>query len=161
MNEDYLDQIINSSLVTLLENVFIKKFIPLLLHPNPLAFNLTWVNEVAKSPHVRVYIVNKDKTVLFSVPPLRDTPLNNDNPGLTNTLNYIQLEINRNTQHGNQILELNLPKLIDTETKISQGYAIEWKHIFDRYGLSDRYVDNSDKNKINDTESLMDTVDDW
>ena len=159
MSDDtYLNDIISGSTETLSENIFITRYLPLIFQQDPAYFNLTWLNEVSKSPHARVYITNPIGEVLFSVPPLTANPLQGvDN--IINALNYIQLESSMHAKRGSMLLEQNLPALVNIDEN-RQTYVQEWYAIFDRYGLTDRYV-KPEENKTSEQATFTDELDDW
>ena len=158
--DDACATIINTSTDKVSEVLFKNKYLPLLLHPNPAAFNCTWLNEVAKSPHVRVYVIGDAGEVLFSVPPLRSAPFS-DNPGeLVQVLTYIQLQSNMVPSRGNALLAVNLPKLINVVTDNST-YIEEWRAIFDRYGLTNEYITQDNIADSGDYTELLDSDDGW
>lgn len=158
---NYLNSIISSSATILSEELFVKRYIPLLFDKDPSVFNLAWINEVAANPHVRVHISNSAGEIIFSVPPLRVSPITNNDPKLTQILDHIQLEINMRGIHGVNILNRELPRLIDVSTKAPEDFAMEWRAILDRYNLSHMYAGTNISNKTSDASTIVDSDDGW
>ena len=131
---DYLESIITNSTEVVQESLFIKRYLPLLFHEDPGAFNLSWLNEVSKNPHARAYVINAQNEILFSVPPLRPSPVNATNDNIVQVLNYIRLESNMNGVHGDALLSLHLPKLISLADNTTSEFSDEWRAILARYG---------------------------
>ena len=133
---DFLGTIIKSAATTIPETVFKSTYLPRLIHGNIEYFNVTWINDVAKSPHNRVNIVDNRGNVLFTVPPLCNLSLDSMQDQLSAKMKYIQAEMNSNALKGNMLLERLLPTFINFEPAISGEFEKEWIAIFERYGLS-------------------------
>lgn len=136
-DDSYLAEIINDSAEKISETTFVNTYLPLLFYDNPAVFNKRWLNEVAKNPHVRVYILDGRHQVIYSVPPLRSSPITKADDGVIRALNYLQLEKNLNAAHGARLLEQHLPTLIPLEVDsiVDEDYVAEWKAILLRYGV--------------------------
>ena len=161
-DDDYLADIISVSAEVIQEDLFVKRYLPMLFSDNPALFNMSWLNEVAKSPHVRVYVIDRNNTLLYSVPPLRESPLSNANEEITKVLNYIQLETNMRQAYGALLLETNLPKLIDVTTETNQNFVKEWQAILARYGYGPSTDEGVAKNSDDiDEMGMTDSDDNW
>lgn len=158
--DDICNTITSGSADRLSERLFVRKYLPLLMHSDPAAFNFAWLNEVCRSPHARVYIVNDANQIIYSIPPLRSSPFSENPQQLVMALNYIQLETNMMPIKGDMLLEQNLPKLINIKSD-SSTYLDEWKAILDRYGLSSLYETDAVKYKNRYVGELEDSDDGW
>lgn len=159
-NFSFLEEITEQAKVKLDENIFKNVFIPLLFDPNPGAFNYNWLNKVAGNPHVRVYITDKTGKELFSVPPLKTSPTHVDG-------NKLQFTLNKYTQLSEMYGALALPPLQEGLANIFKfsnerdiNHMKEWQSIFDRYGLSDKYIKTEDVNIVEDNQGISIVDDD-
>jgi len=143
---DYLNEIISNSVETILEEVFVNRYLPLIFNKDPQIFNLTWLNEVAKNPHVRVHVINRAKEVLYTVPPLRVSPLSNANSNLSKQLSFIRAIGNTSAVRAQLMLDNNLSNIVKIDSNYPEEYKKEWQAIFDRYNLTDKYVKDNNSN---------------
>jgi hypothetical protein len=120
-------------------------------------FNVNWINNISKSPHNAVNVIeNNSDMVLFQVPPmiiLKSDP----NKLLGKELSKVRLEIDntpalRNILIANS-LSANLSIIADT-SEVREG----WKAMLIRYGYEDMLdvdeIVNSDQEKVSTNNSL-------
>jgi len=164
-DNSFLYNIINSSATKIPEKLFKSKYLPLLFYKDPYVFNITWITEIAESPHVRVFVTDdKDPNkVLFSIPPLREDLLHSKDHNLMASLALIKAQINVNGMGGMIELTNKLPTLIGIKPSDNKVYENEWRLILDRYGLSFFYDNDSDKKTTLTDNALSesDCLDDW
>lgn len=132
---DYVSDILKISIPTIPYNVFKHKFIPMLLHAEPSVFNLTWIREIAKSPHARVNVVDSAGDVIYNIPPIADgltTTISDEVPFL---LQEAQLASNIHANRGIQVLNTVVPIMAKMLSKRNPKYIKEWQYIFEQEGL--------------------------
>jgi len=159
--EDDCKRLIHGSAPTIFEDKFVRFYLPLIFNEDPGLFNHRWLNEVAGNPHARVYVVDgKTNKALFSVPPIRNSPLADTNSVVSQTLGYIQLEIQAKSVYGYALLEKTLPKLIKFTVDRDNEHVKEWQAILDRYGYQEVYEKEASAD-IKDQNFYSEDIDGW
>lgn len=154
---EYVSDILRISIPTVPYNVFKHKYLPMLLHAEPSVFNLTWIREIAKSPHARVNVVDSDGDVVYSIPPIADSLTTTISDEVPFILQEAQLASNIHANKGIQILNTVVPIMNKMLSKRNPNYIREWQHILEQEGLHE--VINYIPVDVSNVESTDDSID--
>lgn len=160
MSTDHLKEILESSSRKVTEQLLIERYLPLLFDPNPMVFNMAWIDEVAGCPHARVYITNYSNEVIGSVPPLRLAPISQVDSKVPSTLNIIQRHMSQNSAHGQALLLATLPQIISMETQIGIDIQNEWKELLIKYGYQ-QFIIEGDLQERQSNFTMVDSDEGW
>lgn len=143
-DNSYLDVINNSQRPQIRANVFIEKFLPILLNdPNPAAFNLKWINEVSMNPYLAVDAINQDGSLAFVIPPLRSPIKTVLDPSLQHLANLAKMEYQVHPIKGNLFLNANLPRMMQFENARNDDIQQQWNALLVQLGHKKLLVDTT------------------
>jgi hypothetical protein len=130
----YLKDVLMTVSPRVTEDDFRTKYLPLLFSSNPKDFTMRWVNEVARTMHSRVIVVDNltNDNLLFTVPPLFDM-VDNTKESIGLELSSVQQEMKRMPVYGLQLFKAALLNGIDISAEVNPEYEVEWRAILRRY----------------------------
>jgi hypothetical protein len=162
MSFNYDFNTLDNSFPSIPLTMFVANYAPLLKSDDPLAFNLTWVNEVSKSVNSFVYLTNEKGETVDIVPPLSN-PINLSDFINEHSLTYIADEERKDARYGvmalDQVLEsipLNINK--DKEYNLVQ----KWRDFLKRNNIDVEYHDNvTGVGNVSNKTRVMDSDVEW
>ena len=134
---DYVNDILAMATPSLDHHIFKTKYLPLMFNANPDAFNITWIEEVALSPHSKVNIVDKSGKIVYTTPPLCDSTTTSLSPVFRDMI--LQANIEGNMHVGRGIIALNavIPLIEKLLPSVNVSNKSAWHHILEQEGYGE------------------------
>lgn len=143
-------------------------YLPLMFSPDPKAFNLRWVNEIATSPFLPVDVIGDNNEVMYTVPPLCRQPEQStaeNTEKLSMVLTHAAQESSRSMLHSLRALAEYESFLMEFVTIRSRSDIEGWVKVLEDCGFGDRIpaiatpeVDDTDDDSVEIEEGAPD---DW
>ena len=157
--ESATKEIMNAPPKSVEESLFISKYLPLLFHTDPRAFNKIWINEISNSPHTPVSII-RDGIVVDTVPPLRAAIETKLNPEISMLLSALEFKKNQHGLIADRFLKSNIARLINLDGSNTDIHRKEWEDLVTRYGYGQYIVSDNNSSNAVETYQLIEDDDD-
>jgi hypothetical protein len=136
------------------KKVFINNYAPLLFDPNPLLFNMKWL-EVSSSPIHEVVMTDDNDKPICLIPPLRESNLEE-----TSNSRYLNTEFDIYTRQRDTQKNISENRLMDALSKVNLSIGVtetlskRWLDLLINCGFEQNIVAYNQDNKSSQNEMI-------